>query len=240
MMKETLQKTLPAVCIAVGLVVLGWFLYTGINHIAYRDRQVLVRGLAEREVMADKVTWPLVVKTLGNDLTRLYEQVNANNAVVVDFLTANGIGDAEISVGAPSVYDKDAQTYKTELPYRYNVTSVITVTSSQVEKVNGLVKRQVELMKRGVVLSQDYSYQADNQITYEYTGLNGIKPDMIAEATRNAREAAAKFAEDAGSRVGGIKSAVQGQFSIADRDAFTPWVKKIRVVTTVTYYLEDR
>lgn len=95
-------------------------------------------------------------------------------------------------------------------------------------------------MKRGVVLSQDYSYQADNQITYEYTGLNGIKPDMIAEATRNAREAAAKFAEDAGSRVGGIKSAVQGQFSIADRDAFTPWVKKIRVVTTVTYYLEDR
>lgn len=221
--------------IALGLAVLGWFLYAGISNIAYRDRQVVVRGLAEKEVMANKVTWPLVVKTLGNDLQQLYGELNNNNATVVKFLTDNGISAKEISVGAPTVFDKDAQTYQTETAYRYNVTEVITVTTTQVEKVNALVKRQGELLKLGVALSSDY----ENRITYEYTDLNKVKPEMIAEATKNAREAAAKFAEDSDSNVGRIKAASQGQFSIEDRDAFTPWMKNIRVVTTVTYYLDE-
>lgn len=232
---ETLRKLIPTLPIAVGLIVLGWFLYAAIHQFAYRDRQVVVRGLAEKEVMADKVTWPLVVKTLGNDLPQLYSRINANNDIVLKFLKENGISEEEISVGAPEVFDKDAQTYQTNVPYRYNVTEVITVTSTQVAKVNALIKRQVELMKLGVALSNDYSYRT----TYEYTSLNEVKPAMIAEATRNAREAAAKFAEDSQSSVGRIKSATQGQFSISDRDAFTPWVKNIRVVTSVTYYLED-
>lgn len=221
--------------IALGLAVLGWFLYAGISNIAYRDRQVVVRGLAEKEVMANKVTWPLVVKTLGNDLQQLYGELNNNNATVVKFLTDNGISAKEISVDAPTVFDKDAQTYQTETAYRYNVTEVITVTTTQVEKVNALVKRQGELLKLGVALSSDY----DNRITYEYTDLNKVKPGMIAEATKNAREAAAKFAEDSDSNVGRIKAASQGQFSIEDRDAFTPWIKNIRVVTSVTYYLDE-
>lgn len=232
---KTISQTIPALPIAVGLIVLGWFLYVGIEHFAYRDRQVVVRGLAEKEVMANKVTWPLVIKTLGNDLPQLYEKVNRNNEIVVEFLKSNGISDSEISIGAPQVFDKDAQTYRSEAAYRYNVTAVITVTSTQVEKVNELMKRQVELMKSGVALSTEYEYRT----TYEYTSLNEVKPAMIAEATRNAREAAAKFAEDSQSRVGRIKSANQGQFSISDRDAFTPWIKNIRVVTSVTYYLED-
>ena len=232
---KTISQTIPALPIAVGLIVLGWFLYVGIEHFAYRDRQVVVRGLAEKEVMANKVTWPLVIKTLGNDLPQLYEKVNRNNEIVVEFLKGNGISDSEISIGAPQVFDKDAQTYRSEAAYRYNVTAVITVTSTQVEKVNELMKRQVELMKSGVALSTEYEYRT----TYEYTSLNEVKPAMIAEATRNAREAAAKFAEDSQSRVGRIKSANQGQFSISDRDAFTPWIKNIRVVTSVTYYLED-
>lgn len=232
---ETIRKSVPAIFIALGLAVLGLFLYSAINNIAYRDRQVVVRGLAEKEVMANKVTWPLVVKTLGNDLTQLYQQLNSNNTTVVKFLTDNGISAKEISVGAPTVYDKDAQTYQTDAAYRYNVTEIITVTTTQVEKVNALVKRQGELLKLGVALSSDY----ENRITYEYTDLNKVKPDMIAEATKNAREAAAKFAEDSDSKVGRIKDASQGQFSIEDRDAFTPWMKKIRVVTTVTYYLDE-
>lgn len=233
---ETFRKSVPALCIAMGLVILGWFLYRGINHIAYRDRQVVVRGLAEKEVMANKVTWPLVVTTLGNDLQQLYNQVNKNNEIVVKFLKDNGLSDDEISVDAPKVFDKDAQTYSAEMTYRYNVTEVITVTSSQVEKVNEIKLRQVELMKLGVALTNnEYNYRT----VYEYTGLNDIKPEMIAEATRNAREAAAKFAEDSQSKVGKIKSASQGQFSIDNRDDYTPWIKNIRVVTYVTYYLED-
>lgn len=232
---ETFRKSLPALFIAAGVVILGIFLFAGINNIAYRDRQVVVRGLAEREVMANKVTWPLVVKTLGNDLQQLYREVNNNNEIVVKFLTDNGIGDAEVSIGAPTVFDKDAQTYQTNVPYRYTVTEVITVTSAQVEKVNALINRQGELLKLGVAVSNDWEHRT----SYEYTGLNDIKPSMIADATRNAREAALKFAEDSDSRLGKIKSAVQGQFSITDRDAYTPWIKNIRVVTSVTYYLND-
>lgn len=234
-MMETLKKSVPALLIAAGLAVAGGLLASAIGRFADRDRQIVVRGLAEREVMANKVTWPLVVKTLGNDLQELYGRVNANNEVVVRFLRENGISEEEISVGAPTVFDKDAQTYRTEAAYRFNVTAVITVTSTQVERVNALIRRQVELMRLGVALSTDY----EHRITYEYTALNDIKPEMIAEATRNAREAALKFAEDSRSRVGKIKSATQGLFSISDRDAHTPWVKHVRVVTSVTYYLDD-
>lgn len=232
---ETFRKSLPALLVAAGVVILGAFLYAGINNIAFRDRQVVVRGLAEREVPANKVTWPLVVKSVGNDLQQLYRQVSANNELVIKFLTDNGIPQAEISTGAPTLFDKDAQTWQSNATYRYNITQVITVTSSQVEKVNSLIQRQGELLKAGVALSNDYQYQT----TYEYTGLNDIKPEMIAEATRNAREAALKFSEDSDSELGKIKTAVQGQFSISDRDAYTPWIKNIRVVTSVTYYLKD-
>lgn len=232
---DTLRKSVPALLVALGLSVLGWFLHSAINNVAFRDRQVVVRGLAEREVKADKVTWPLVVKTLGNDLQQLHRQLEANNATVVKFLKDNGIAEGEISVGAPTVFDKDAQTYQSEAAYRYNATEVITVATTQVERVNALMRRQGELLRLGVALSADYEHQT----TYEYTGLNKVKPAMIAEATKNAREAAAKFADDSGSRVGRIKSASQGQFTIEDRDAFTPWVKKVRVVTTVTYSLDE-
>lgn len=232
---NTIRKSVPALLVGLSIIILGWFLYSGINNIANRDRQVVVRGLAEKEVTANKVTWPLVVKTIGNDLQQLYSQINNSNAIVKKFLTDNGIPEKEISIGAPVVFDKDAQNYTTQSAYRYNVTEVITVTSTQVEKVNSLIKRQVELLKLGVAVSSDYEYRT----TYEYTDLNKVKPQMIADATKNAREAAAKFAEDSECRVGEIKSASQGQFSIEDRDAFTPWIKNIRVVTTVTYSLEQ-
>lgn len=236
MIMEKSSKVLPALLIALGIACLGWFIYTGINHLAYRDRQVTVRGLAEKEVMANKVTWPLVVKTMGNNLTQLYDQINSNNAVVLKFLQGNGMTEKEISVNEPQVYDRDAQTYGSgNMPYRYIVTEVITVTSSQVEKVNSLMKRQTELLKQGVALANDYQYQT----LYEYTGLNDIKPDMIAKATANAREAAKKFADDSGSDLGKIKTASQGQFSIEDRDSYTPYIKNVRVVTSITYYLED-
>lgn len=221
--------------LAAGLVILGAFLYSAINHIAYRDRQVVVRGLAEREVPANKVTWPLVVKSVGNDLQQLYRQADNSKEAVIRFLTENGIQQSEISVGAPTLFDKDAQTWQSNATYRYNITLVVTVTSPQVDKVNELIRRQGELLKAGIALSTDYQYQT----TYEYTGLNDIKPEMIAEATRNAREAALKFSEDSNSELGKIKTAVQGQFSISDRDAYTPWIKNIRVVTSVTYYLKD-
>ncbi len=111
----------------------------------------------------------------------------------------------------------------------------VTISTNQVDLVLDLMKRQSELLKEGVALSNDYSWQT----SYEFTGLNGIKPTMIEEATKNARAAAEKFAGDSGSKLGKIRRASQGQFSITDRDQFTPYMKNVRVVTTLEYFLKD-
>lgn len=133
--------------------------------------------------------------------------------------------------------DLQAERYSNnDKPYRYNITTVITVTSGKVDLVRGLIASQGELLKQGIAISGgDYRYN----VSYDYTSLNSIKPKMIEEATKNARAAAEKFAKDSDSKLGKIKKAYQGQFSIDDRDANTPYIKKIRVVTTIDYSLED-
>ena len=119
---------------------------------------------------------------------------------------------------------------------RYNVTSVITVSSAQVEKARGLMSRMGELLKDGIAIAaSDYG----SNVQYEFNGLNKIKPAMIEEATRNAREAAMKFAQDSESELGKIKNATQGLFSIDNRDQYTPHIKNVRVVTSVDYYLKS-
>ena len=226
-----------AVVIAIGLLLLGVFIERGISSFANKDRSVNVKGLAEMEVEADKVTWPLVYKSIGNDLVGLYEQINKSNKTITQFLKGKGIEEKEISINAPEIIDMKAERYNNqESSYRYNVTSVITVTSDKVNLIRELISSQGELLKQGVAItSGDYRYS----VQYEYTGLNKIKPQMIEEATKNARQAAEKFAEDSDSKLGKIRNAYQGQFSITDRHANTPYIKKVRVVTTIDYSLED-
>ena len=223
--------------IGVGLLLLGLQIKRGFNDVSENRRTVSVKGLAEQEVSANKVTWPIVSKEVGNDLPTIYAHLEETNRIILTFLKDNGISDQEISINAPQVLDLQADRYNSgNTPFRYNVTNVVVVTSSQVEKINALVKRQVELLKQGVaIVAGDYQYQ----IQYEYTDLNAIKPDMIADATKNAREAAKKFADDSQSKLGKIKSASQGQFSIEDRDQYTPYIKRIRVVNYVEYFLND-
>ncbi|HRR63167.1 MAG TPA: SIMPL domain-containing protein, partial [Paludibacteraceae bacterium] len=154
---------------------------------------------------------------------------------IISFLKENGIHDNEISVSAPEIVDMEAERFiENKSPYRYNLTSVITITTENVDKVRALMTRQAELLKQGIAVTvNNYS------VRYEYTKLNEIKPQMIEEATKNARKAAEKFAKDSGSKLGKIKNATQGQFVISDRDENTPYIKNIRVVSTITYYLED-
>ncbi len=232
-----LTRTLPALLIAAGIFFLGVFIKSGIDNFAYRDRVVAVRGLAEKEVMANKVTWPIVCKEVGNDLTSIYDKITSNTTKISKFLTDNGISSDEILVQPPQILDLQAERYgSNDRPFRYNVTSVVVVTSPNVEKVNKLISRQTELLKQGIAITAgDYEYRT----IYEYTALNDIKPEMIAEATANAREAADKFAADSKSRLGKIKTASQGQFDISDRDPYTPYLKKVRVVSTIVFYLED-
>ena len=144
---------------------------------------------------------------------------------------------SEYSTGAGAVTDNQADRYSSNAPlYRYNITGTVTVTSEQVDLVRRLINNQGEIIKQGIAVSPD---NWNNRTIYEYTELNSIKPDMIADATKNAREAANKFAADSGSKIGKIKTAQQGQFSIEDRDPYTPFIKKVRVVTYIDYFIED-
>ena len=226
-----------SIILAVGFVVLGLLLNTGINNFTNRDRVVTVKGLAEMEVAADKVIWPLMYKDIGNDMATLYTNIQSKNKTIVDFLKSNGISADEITVAPPEIIDMEAERYINQaIQYRYNATSVITVTSNDVDKIRKLISEQTELLRQGVAITGgDYRYNT----LYEFTGLNSIKPDMIEDATTNAREAAEKFAMDSGSKLGKIRNASQGQFSITDRDANTPFIKNVRVVTTVNYYLKN-
>ena len=226
-----------AVLLTIGLIAMGAEIRQGINNFVEKDRVVTVKGLAEMEVPANKVTWPLMYKEVGNDLATLYNKISDTNSAIVNFLKKKGITEDEISINAPEIIDMQAERYNSNpVPYRYNVTTVITVTSSKVDLVRSLISEQGELLKQGIAITGgDYRYN----ITYDYTGLNDVKPQMIEEATKNAREAAQKFAKDSDSELGKIKRASQGQFSINDRDANTPYIKRIRVVTTTDYSLED-
>lgn len=228
---------MPALLIGLGIFFLGLFIKAGFNSISNNARVVTVRGLCEREVEANKVTWPIVSKQVGDDLPSIYQNVESTNSAIISFLKSNGVTDSEISINAPQVIDMQADRYNNNpIPYRYNVTSVIVVTSSKVDAIRKLIERQTELLKQGIaIVAGDYNYQT----TYEYTDLNSIKPAMIAEATKNARQAANKFAEDSESNLGKIKTASQGQFSIEDRDQYTPYIKRVRVVSTIQYYLKD-
>lgn len=231
-MKHYLWETL---LLSLGLAVLGLFVYFGLNSLGNRERVVDVRGLAEREVKADRVIWPVVYKTTGNDLPALYGQLNDVSAKIRAFLVENGIPATDISTGAPEIVDLRADRYNTNrVADRYNVTLVTTVVTGKVDAARSLMSRMGELLKSGIAISaNDYG----NQVQYEFNGLNAIKPAMIEEATHNARKAAEQFAKDSESELGKIKSASQGLFTVSDRDSYTPYVKRVRVVTTVNFYL---
>jgi hypothetical protein len=206
-----------AAIIAVGIILLGYLLKIGIDDIANKDRFVSVKGLAEREVMADKVVWPLAYKDIGNDLVSLYNNINTKNKAIVEFLKSKGVSNEELDIAPPQVIDMQAERYNSNpSPYRYNITSIITVTSKDVTKIRKIMSEQMELLRQGIAVAggSDYQYNA----VYSFTSLNSLKPKMIEEATKNARAVAEKFAKDSGSKLGKIQSASQGQFTIDDRD----------------------
>lgn len=218
----------------IGLLALALSLPVSVGRFKSSERTVGVRGLCEREVPADKAIWPISFKVVGDDLGLLYREMESKTATVREFLSEGGIPEGEITVALPKISDKFAQEYGgNDRTYRYVASCTITVCSSSVEKVLALMASQSDLIKKNIVLSNDW----DSTPRFEFEGLNALKPEMIEEATKNARAAAEKFAKDSGSRLGKIRTASQGVFSIDDRDSNTPSIKKVRVVTNVTYYL---
>lgn len=230
-------KLFSGLAVMVGLVVLGLMIPRAVSVYRSYDRTVDVKGLCEREVKADRVIWPITYKVMADDIRSIYSQLDGSVATIKDFLLSGGISEDEISVSVPSVSDKFANEYgENQRTFRYIAKNVVTVCTDKVDLVLALMARQSELLKKGIVTeSNDW----ENRVEFSYEGLNDIKPEMIEIATMNAREAAQKFAKDSGSRLGKIKTANQGTFSIVDRDSNTPYIKKVRIVTYVTYYLKN-
>lgn len=188
--------------------------------------------------MADVVIWPIQFVVADNDLQSLYKTIDEGTTKIKTFLSENGIDSSDITFAAPAITDKSAQQWGSDnrAEFRYTATQTVTVYSKQVDQVRSVMSELSALGKQGIVLvGNNY----ESQTEYIYTQLNDIKPQMIEEATRNAREAATKFAEDSQSVLGKIRQASQGQFSISARDKNNPHIMKVRVVSTVEYYLSD-
>lgn len=222
-------------CLMIGLVVGALLLGNAIRASRADDRVVSVKGLCEREVKADKVICPFAYKEGGDNLQQLYRTMEEKNGVIIEFLKDAGIREEEITIAAPKVVDTRTEWSGSQNRYAYIVTSVVTVCTDKVDEIIALQSRQGELLQRGIATAASWEYQT----VYSFTKLNEIKPAMIETATKNARETAEKFAADSDSKLGKIKRATQGQFSITDRDSNTPYMKNVRVVTSVDYYLKD-
>jgi len=223
--------------IFLGLSVLGYLLAAAAVEVKEYERTVTAKGLSEREYPADIVIWPIKFTVANNDLATLYNSVDASNLKIKQFLQKSGINEKEISFSAPVITDKSAQQYgNAKAEFRYSAVQSVTVYSENVRQVRELMSTLSELGKSGIVFTGN-NYQSRTE--YIFTRLNAVKPEMIEEATKQARQVAQKFAADSQSKLGKIRKAKQGQFSISARDQNNPHIKKIRVVSTVEYYLSD-
>jgi hypothetical protein len=235
------------VCLLLGLVVGGWVLGSEIKDIKLADRYVTVKGLVERIVKSDMAIWPVSFKETGNDLPQVFAKSQTDKEAVLKFFAAQGVTPKEISVGQIKVTDKLANEYSgNNTGPRYIVEQTVTVQSGDVDKIAKAGEKTADLVQAGIVVGGS---EGQGGIKYKFNGLNALKPDMITEATRNARDSANRFAADSGSQVGSIKSASQGVFSISAADSISTgddgggdsgdasMMKKVRVVATVDYYL---
>ena len=236
--RRTAEALILGALLCTGLVIAGYFVSSGITKLKALERSVSVKGLSEKEVPANIAIWPIKFEVAADDLGALMGAIDEKNRVVYDFLVKSGFEARDISISAPAVIDRQAQGYgdANRFAFRYAGSSTVSVYTGNVALVRKTIRKLVDLGKLGVAVSGE-NYDAKTE--FLYTNLNQLKPAMIEEATNNARAVAEKFASDSKSRLGKIRSASQGQFTIEDRDSNTPYIKKVRVVSTLEYYLTD-
>lgn len=203
------------------------------------DHYVEVKGLSEREVKADLAVWPLNITISGNDLGQLKKEIESQNKMVYEFFINQGFSKDELTVGSTNINDAFADMYNQNArnnEFRYLAKSDFTIRTNNIERLQNALSESLELVSQGILLGSKNTWRP---IEYIFSGLNDLKPAMIEEATKNAREVAEKFAHDSNSQVGGIRVAHQGLFSISDRDENTPQIKIVRVVSTIEFQLEN-
>ena len=218
------------------IVIAALILAFGLSNIITPERSVSVRGLSEKEVDADLAVWNLGFSVGDNSLISLQKSILSKTETVRTYLKKHGLDDADFTVQPPSITDNSLNSYMDQSKIRYNFigSQTVLIRSSKIDSVKSAYADSFDLVSDGITVSRDYG----GNISYEFTRLNEIKPEMIAEATRNARLAAEQFARDSDSRVGKIKKATQGLFSIDDAAPGLEEKKSVRVVTTVEYLLK--
>lgn len=234
MFEKPLKNTaIVATILSLGLVGAGWMVGQGLYNLKAGDRYVTVKGFAEREIEANLAIWPVRFTVAAQTLDELQSQLDNGASKVKLFLVKQGFKPEEMTVNLPTITDTSTWGGDSRPPLRYTAEAAVVLRTTQVPLVRQAMQEVGQLIKSGVAVG--YTYDT----TYDYTKLEEIKPAMIAQATQDARRAAEKFAQDAGSELGNIRNAQQGLFSIEPKDQYAQDIKKVRVVTTVQYYLAD-
>ncbi|EAK8537481.1 SIMPL domain-containing protein [Campylobacter jejuni] len=225
-----------ALAIVLASLILAFGFNKALSDFKTLERSVSVKGLSQKDVEADTLIFPIKFTRSNNNLTNLYEDLEKDKQNILRFLQAQGVRADEISYNAPNIIDKLSDPYRNDniVSFRYVGTGNLLIYTKNVKLGKSILEKISTLGKEGIVIKIE-----NYEIEYLYTKLNEIKPQMIEEATLNARNAAIKFAQDSNSHLGKIKKASQGQFSISNRDKNTPYIKTIRVVSTIEYYLKD-
>lgn len=234
-----ITEVLKTLIIAVAIVIAGFFISNTYKYGKAYDRSVNVKGLSERQVKADLAVWPINITLAGNDLRTLKNDIERQSNEVKNFFLSQGFTADELTIGIVNINDTQASLYDAgnqQREFRYISSADFTVRTNDIDKLQKALSQSLELLSKGILISSKNSWQP---IEYSFTGLNDLKPVMIEEATKNAREVAEKFALDSNSKVTKIKAAYQGLFSINDLDQNTAHIKVVRVVSTIEYQLED-
>ena len=215
------------VLIVVVAAIVSIVIFASAHAFSKQGSYVEVKGLSEKIVKTDTAIWSLSFDVKSNDIDSLYSDIQKNLTAVKAFLTEKGFDASEINVAPVNIYQ---DTYK-DAAFRYSSTSQVSVYTKKVDLAKATSNETLPLVKKGIVLSQ-------NSISFEFSDLNSIKPEMLAEAIGNARDTAAQFAKNSGSHVGSVTRGNQGVFEIEDKDPGSPEYKKIRLVSTLRFLLD--
>lgn len=230
-------SNLSVIILAISIALAGFFIGNTLHKANNNNRDVRVKGLAIKHVDADIAIWPMEIKRSGNDLKQLYKEVQSQKDAVRKFFIKMGFDKTEVNVGATNVVDRQMRSYNSDYTgSRYILGAELTIRTENISLIQKAQVELVDLIGEGILVNSKNEWRP---IEYRFTGLNDIKPAMIEASTKNAKEAADRFAENSSSHIGSIKTATQGLFSISDLDSNTPDKKVVRVVSSVTFYLKD-
>jgi hypothetical protein len=219
-------KSYGVLVISIVLLIFSLIFFLSARAFSDQGKYVEVKGLSEKIVKADVAIWSINFDVKSNNVDSLYSDIQKDTSLIQAFLLAKGFEASEINIAPVNIYQ---DTYKDSL-FRYSSTTQLSVYTKKVDLVKSSSQDTLSLVKQGITMSQ-------NSISFEFSDINSVKPEMLAEAIKNAKDSAAQFAKESGSHLGAVARGNQGVFDITDKDPGSPEYKKIRVVSTLRFLL---